>query len=394
MQIVKRDGRLEEVKLEKITRRVKAQSKGLKNVDAMSISTRVIAGLYDKVSTRELDELAIKTAANLATTHPDYDTLAARLSVSVLHKETKGTFSTVMEDLHKRVDSFGRARPAVSEEFMKVVRKHKKAIDAEIVYKRDYEFDYLGLQTLKRSYLQKINGKIIERPQHMWMRVALGIHGKDIVSALDTYEKLSKKMFTHATPTLFNAGTAKPQLASCFLLHMDDDSIDGIYKTLTDCAKISQLAGGIGIHIHNIRSSGSPIYGTNGKSNGIVPMLRAYNATANYIDQCFAKESRVLTKNGWKPIGGLSTDDEVKTSANTFEKVKDVKEFTSPTTLCEVATDGGQVRVTDDHIFLCVRDSAHLSDNDLINKIKKGFIEVEWVAAKELTTQDVIISYV
>jgi len=285
MQIVKRDGRLEEVKLEKITRRVKAQTKGLKNVDAMSIATKVIAGLYDGVSSRELDDLAIKTAANLATTHPDYDKLAARLSVSVLHKETKGSFSTVMEDLSKRTDTFDRPRPAVGEDFMRVVRKHKKAIDAEIVYKRDYEFDYLGLQTLKRSYLQKIDGQIVERPQHMWMRVAIGIHGKDIVAALDTYEKLSKKMFTHATPTLFNAGTAKPQLASCFLLHMDDDSIDGIYKTLTDCAKISQLAGGIGIHIHNIRAAGSPIYGTNGKSNGIVPMLRAYNATAGYIDQ-------------------------------------------------------------------------------------------------------------
>jgi len=244
MQIVKRDGRLEEVKLEKITRRVKAQTKGLKNVDAMTIATKVIAGLYDGVSTRELDDLATKTAANLATTHPDYDTLAARLLVSVLHKETKGSFSEVMEDLYKRTDSFDRPRPAVGKDFIKVVRKHKKAIDAEIVYKRDYGFDYLGLQTLKRSYLQKIDGQIVERPQHMWMRVALGIHGKDIVSALDTYEKLSKKMFTHATPTLFNAGTAKPQLASCFLLHMDDDSIDGIYKTLTDCAKISQLAGG------------------------------------------------------------------------------------------------------------------------------------------------------
>jgi len=285
MQIVKRDGRTEEVKLEKITRRVRAQTKGLRHVDEMAISTKVIAGIYDKITTRELDDLAVKTAANLATTHPEYDNLAARLSISVIHKETRNSFSEVMEDLYKRVDAFGRSRPAVSEDFIKIVRKHKKAIDAEIVYKRDYGFDYLGLQTLRRSYLQKIDDKIVERPQQMWMRVALGIHGKDIEAAFDTYEKLSKKMFTHATPTLFNAGTAKPQLASCFLLHMHDDSIEGIYKTLTDCAKISQLAGGIGIHIHNIRSSGSPIYGTNGRSNGIVPMLRAYNATANYIDQ-------------------------------------------------------------------------------------------------------------
>lgn len=285
MKVIKRDGRVEPIKLDKITKRIAAQSKGLSNVEPFTIAQKVIQGIYDGVKTSELDELAIKTAANMATTHPDYDTLAARLSASVLHKETKTRFTEVMEDLYNRVDSFGNKRPGVSEDFIKVVRKHQRTLDAEIIYKRDYEIDYLGLQTLKRSYLQKLDGKIVERPQHMFMRVALGIHGKDIEKAIDTYDKLSRKLFTHATPTLFNAGTNKPQLASCFLLHMDDDSIDGIYKTLTDCAKISQLAGGIGLHIHNIRASGSPIYGTGGTSNGIVPMARVFDATMSYIDQ-------------------------------------------------------------------------------------------------------------
>lgn len=285
MQIIKRDGRVEPVKLDKITKRIAAQAKGLPNVESITIAQKVISGLYDNVSTKELDDLAIKTAANLATNHPDYDTLAARLTASVMHKQTKTKFSEVMEDLFTRVDSFGNLRPGVSEEFITIVRKHAKALDAEIVHKRDYDIDYLGLQTLKRSYLQKLGGKIVERPQHMFMRVAVGIHGKDIPSAIDTYDKLSRKLFTHATPTLFNAGTNKPQLASCFLLHMDSDSIDGIYKTLTDCAKISQLAGGIGMHIHNIRASGSPIYGTGGTSNGIVPMARVFDATMSYIDQ-------------------------------------------------------------------------------------------------------------
>lgn len=285
MQVTKRDGRKEDVKLEKIVKRIQVQAKGLKNVDVMSIAPKVIAGLYDNVSTKELDSLAIKTAASLATFHYEYDTLAARLNISVLHKETKGSFSEVMEDLYSRIDSFGRARPAVSEDFIKIVRKHRAVLDSSIVYSRDYNFDYLGIETLRKSYLQRIKSKIVERPQHMWMRVAVGIHGKDINAAIDTYEKMSQKLFTHATPTLFNAGTLKPQLASCFLVHMDDDSIVGIFKTLSDCAKISQMAGGIGIHHHEIRAAGSPIYGTNGTSNGLVPMLRVYNSMAAYVDQ-------------------------------------------------------------------------------------------------------------
>lgn len=304
MQVRKRDGRVEEVKLEKITQRIDSLSKKL-DVEPMRIAQQVISGLYDGVTTTELDQLAIKTAANLATTHPDYDTLAARIAISMIHKETEASFSETMEKLYQRKDQDGVHRPYVSKEFIKIIRKHKKAINSEIVYKRDYLFDYLGIETLKRSYLSRISGKIIERPQHMWMRVSIGIHGKDILdgkrgalnAAFDTYDKMSRKLFTHATPTLFNAGTAKPQLSSCFLLEIDADSIcgdeedimkghhKGIYKTVSDCARISQMAGGIGIHVHKIRSGGSPIYGTGGISNGLVPMLRVFDSTANYVDQ-------------------------------------------------------------------------------------------------------------
>jgi len=270
MQIIKRDGHKEDIKLDKIAKRIKVQAKGLKNVDPMLIVPKVISGICEGISTRELDDLAIKTSASLITTHPEYDTLAARLVVSCLHKETSSSFFEVMEALHKRKDTFGRTRPAVSDDFIKIVKKNKSVLDSEIVYNRDYLFDYLGISTLLKSYLNRLDNVVIERPQQMWLRVALGIHGKDLESAIDTYHKLSQKYFTHATPTLFNAGSFKPQLASCFLLHMHDDSIEGIYKTLTDCAKISQVAGGIGVHVHNIRCAGSPIYGTGGVSNGLV----------------------------------------------------------------------------------------------------------------------------
>lgn len=296
MQVKKRDGRLEEVRLEKITQRIDSLSKDL-NIEPIIVSQQVVSGLYDKVTTKELDDLAVKTAANLATSHPDYDKLAARISISMLHKETTASFSDTMEKLYSRIDKNGNKRPFVTGEYIDLVRKHKKAINAAIVYNRDYLFDYLGIETLKRSYLAKINGSIVERPQHMWMRVALGIHGNDISAAFETYNCMSQKFFTHATPTLFNSGTAKNSMISCFLLEIDDDSIcgdksnidkgvpRGIFKTVFDCARISQLAGGIGVHIHKIRSAGAPIYGTGGVSNGLVPMLKVFDSTANYVDQ-------------------------------------------------------------------------------------------------------------
>lgn len=285
MQVIKRNGQREHVELDKITRRISHFTSDLDAVEPILVAQKVVNGLYDGVSTRELDELAVQTAANMVTTHPDYDKLAARLAVSNLHKETTGVFSQVMEALYDRYDQRGRHTPAVSQDLVEVVHAHRQRIEAAIDYERDYAFDYLGFNTLKKSYLQRLDGRIIERPQEMWMRVAIGIHSNDIDAAIDTYDKMSRKLFTHATPTLFNAGTPKAQMSSCFLLHMHEDSIDGIFKSLSDCAKISKLAGGIGLHVHNIRAAGSPIYGTSGTSNGLVPMLRTFDATASYVDQ-------------------------------------------------------------------------------------------------------------
>jgi ribonucleoside-diphosphate reductase alpha chain len=288
MQIVKRDGRREEVRLEKITRRIEALADGL-TVEPILVAQKVIAGIFDGVSTAELDDLAVQTASNLVTTHPDYDFLAARLSASILHKESSDSFAEVMEALYLRTDNGGRPAPAISDELLACVRAHRVRIESEIRMDRDFTFDFQGISTLKKSYLMRLGRKIVERPQYLWMRVALGIHccggTTDLERAFETYHLMSTKRFTHATPTLFNAGSAKPQMSSCFLLHMHDDSIGGIYKTLTDCAKISQMAGGIGLHVHNVRASGSPIAGTGGTSNGLVPMLRNFDATASYVDQ-------------------------------------------------------------------------------------------------------------
>lgn len=285
MHVLKRDGRREPVQLDKITLRITHFCNDLTAVEPILVAQKVVSGLYDGVSTRQLDELAIQTAANMVTTHPQYDTLAARLAISNLHKETAGSFSGLMEQLHARKDARGGPAPSVADDFIATVRRHRERLDAAVDYQRDFLLDFLGFCTLKKSYLQRMAGKVVERPQEMWMRVAVGIHGDDIELALDTYDKMSRKQFTHATPTLFNAGTPKAQMSSCFLLHMHADSIDGIFKTLADCAKISKLAGGIGIHVHNIRASGSPIYGTSGASNGLVPMLRVFDATASYVDQ-------------------------------------------------------------------------------------------------------------
>ena len=284
MHVTKRDGSTEAVQLDKITRRIEVLAHGLE-VEPLRVAQQVIAGLYDKVSTRELDELAVRTSASLVTTHPDYDFLAARLMASILHKDTPPTFGACMEKLARRVDGAGKAKPAISDELLRVARQHGPRIERELVQERDYTFDYQGISTLAKSYLLRLGRRIVERPQYLWMRVALGIHLDDLERAFETYHLMSTKRFTHATPTLFNAGTPKAQMSSCFLLHMHDDSIDGIYKTLTDCAKISQMAGGIGLHVHNVRAAGSPIAGTGGTSNGLVPMLRNFDATASYVDQ-------------------------------------------------------------------------------------------------------------
>lgn len=288
MFVYKRNGRKEKVQFDKITARVSRLCYGLdpRHVDAAAITQRVITGVYEGVTTVELDNLAAETAAYMTTLHPDYAILAARIAVSNLHKQTKKAFSQVVYDLYHYVNPRnGKLSPMIADDVFQIIQDHAEELDSAIVYDRDFKYNYFGFKTLERSYLLRINGKVAERPQHMIMRVAVGIHGKNIQKAIETYNYMSQKYFTHASPTLYNAGTPKPQMSSCFLVNMKDDSIEGIYDTLKTCALISKSAGGIGLSIHNIRATGSYIAGTNGTSNGIVPMLRVYNNTARYVDQ-------------------------------------------------------------------------------------------------------------
>src|SRR5689334_14598718 len=287
MFVLKRDGRKEAVKFDKVTARIQKLAYGLsEHVDTFAVAQKVIEGIYDGVTTSQLDNLAAEIAASMTTRHPDFALLAARIAVSNLHKNTKKSFSSTMKDLYEYIDpNTGKKGPLLADDVFDIIWKHRDLLDSTIIYDRDFGYDYFGFKTLEKSYLLKINGKVVERPQHMLMRVAVGIHKEDIDAAIETYNLMSERWFTHATPTLFNAGTPKPQLSSCFLLTMKGDSIDGIYDTLKQCAQISQSAGGIGLSIHDIRATGSYIRGTNGTSNGIVPMLRVFNDTARYVDQ-------------------------------------------------------------------------------------------------------------
>src|SRR5246500_5771011 len=288
MFVIKRDGTSESVKFDKITARVQKLCYGLDpaHVESIKVAMKVIEGLFDGVTTTELDNLAAETAASLTTNHPDYAILASRIAVSNLHKNTTKSFSKTMHDLFLYVDpKTGQRAQLIADDVYDIIQANAQLLDSSIIYDRDFGYDYFGFKTLERSYLLKMNGKVAERPQHMIMRVAVGIHKEDIAAAIETYNLMSERWFTHATPTLFNAGTPKPQMSSCFLLTMKDDSIDGIYDTLKQTAKISQSAGGIGLSIHNIRATGSYIGGTNGTSNGIIPMLKVFNDTARYVDQ-------------------------------------------------------------------------------------------------------------
>jgi ribonucleoside-diphosphate reductase subunit M1 len=288
MFVLKRDGRKENVFFDKITSRIVKLCYGLNMdyIDPTQITKKVINGLYSGVTTVELDNLAAETAATMTTKHPDYTILAARIAISNLHKETKKAFSDVIEDLYNATNpKTGKWEPLVSKELLDTVKANAHKINSSIIYDRDFSYNYFGFKTLEKSYLFKINGKTVERPQHMLMRVAVGIHGNDVDNAIETYNLMSEKWFIHATPTLFNAGTNRPQLSSCFLIAMREDSIEGIFDTLKQCAIISKNAGGIGIHVHNIRSNGSHIAGTNGTSNGLIPMLRVFNNASRYVDQ-------------------------------------------------------------------------------------------------------------
>jgi hypothetical protein len=584
MQITKRDNTKETVKLEKITRRINRQSKDLKNVDSIAVAQKVIQGLYDGVTSSELDKLATETAYALSVKHPEYDKLALRLAVSALHKETKSSFSEVIEDLYNNVtDANGNKKSLIDKKVYTFIKKNKHLLDSMIDHDKDFDFDYFGFKTLERSYLWKINDKIVERPQYMWARVSCGIHyqDNDIDACINTYKMLSSKVATHATPTLFNAASTKAQLSSCFrkgtkvftcnegnkniedvkigdlvlthngtikrvtqlhknklnnrkvyeliisnlneppstiyvtenhklrscpyhvinntshgiaftspnklswetvgnlkagdyisggfndykyignnlsipnpnnistsskhkvhnwyinsgnvvpeicksilgkyeyplndeyvytlgveddhsymvegiiaencfLVATKDDSIDGIYDTLKECALISQSAGGIGFYIHQIRSKGSPVYGTGGTSNGIVPALRNFNETARYVDQCLTGDSKILTQNGYKNISDLEINDKVKT-LNSFSNIKNKKEFNIDEEIVEIKTYSGSIKVTKNHPVLVVRNCENLSDEQIKQKLLNKLINPEWVEAEKLLVTDRII---
>ncbi|KAF4713369.1 ribonucleotide-diphosphate reductase subunit rnr1, partial [Perkinsus olseni] len=289
MYVIKRNGQKADVQFDKITKRIRPLTKGLNQdyVDVTQITQKVAEGIYPGVTTTELDSLAAETCAYMSQVHPDFSTLAARIAVSNLHKNTEESFSKTVSELYQITDSRGRHAPLVSEEVYNIVTANAEKLDKAIDYERDFDYDYFGFKTLERSYLLKrpSDKSCIERPQHMIMRVAVGIHGEDVDAAIETYDLMSTRVFTHATPTLFNSGTPHPQMSSCFLLSMKEDSIEGIYDTLKQCAMISKTAGGIGVAITGIRATESYIRGTNGFSNGIVPMLRVFNDTARYVDQ-------------------------------------------------------------------------------------------------------------
>jgi len=287
MYIVKRDGQQQEVKFDNITRRIRVLSDGLdaKYVDPVAITQKVIEGFYTGITTSEIDTLAAETCAYMSQRHPDFSILAARVAVSNLHKNTSNSFAETCRSLHEFTDKQGRPAKLLADDIFQFVQENAVALDAAVDYKRDFDYDYFGFRTLEKSYLLHVHNKIVERPQHLLMRVACGIHAGDVSAAIETYDLMSRRLFTHASPTMFNAGTPTPQMSSCFLLTMQSDSIEGIYNTLKQCAQISKSAGGIGVAISNVRAQGSYVRGTNGYSNGLVPMLRNFNATARYVDQ-------------------------------------------------------------------------------------------------------------
>ena len=393
MDITKRNGTTEPLKLEKISSRIKKLTYGLHDmVDPDLVSTKVVSGLYDGVSSTELDQLSAETAASMITTHPDYGKLAARIAITALYKDVAKDFSGIAKKLYEYINpKTGEKAGMISDEVYSVIQNHADALDAMIVHDRDFNFDYFGFMTLRKSYLLKINGMPAETPQHLYMRVAVGIWRDNLEMVQKTYDMLSQGLFTHATPTLFNAGTNRPQLSSCFLLDIDDDSIPGIYKTLSDCAFISQSAGGIGINIHKIRAKGSYIKGTNGYSNGIIPMLKVFNETARYVDQCFVPDTPLLVDGEILPIRDVKPGDKVWTT-NGLETVLNVKEFDSEEReIYKLSAGDNSVSVTAEHPFLCVRTDD--VDTDLIKqKLKSGLLQLEWVEAKNLGPEYMVVS--
>ena len=396
IKVVKRNGKKEPVMLDKILDRITQQTYGLdKLIIPFEVAQKVIEGIMPDIRTYVLDQLAMETAASLATKHPDYSILAARLAITNLHKETKKSFSETVTDLYKYIDpKTGKHSPIVSESFHNIVKRHADEIDSAIVHSRDHNFDYFGFKTLEKSYLLKLDGKVAERPQYMYMRTALQVWGENLEKVIETYNTLSEGYYTHATPTLFNSGTGRPQLSSCFLLDVENDSIEGIFNTLKESAQISKNAGGIGISFTKVRSKGTYIAGTNGTSNGIIPFLKIYNETARAVDQCFTPDSKVITNNGLVNINEINEGDSVLTSDGKFNKVIKRKEFTKDDEFVVIKTNSGLNKVTKEHQILVIRNlSSDIEDSSIIIGIKNGVYNIEWVSANELLKSDKIVKY-
>lgn len=401
MNVAKRNGELEIVSFDKILQRIKRIGKEANiQVNYTALAMKVIDQLYDGISTTKIDELTAEQCASMASIHYDYNTLAGRIIISNHQKNTSNSFSEVMRNLHSYLDKHDKSCPLVSDELFEVVNLHTKLLDDLCDYSRDYLIDYFGFKTLDRAYMMRINGICVERPQHMWLRVSIGIHGFDIERVTETYNLMSQKYFTHATPTLFNAGTPRPQLSSCFLLAMESDSIDGIYNTLKDCALISKLAGGIGLHIHNIRATGSHIRGTNGTSNGIVPMLRVFNNTAKYVDQCLDPETIVYTKNGPKKIKNIIIGDKVVSDDGNFYKIGKVldNEYYGDLHVLDIENTIYPLKLTDMHPLWTIKKNVYyqeknnqlLNVNDIIKLLKLKLIVPEFIEAKNISKNDII----
>jgi ribonucleoside-diphosphate reductase alpha subunit len=394
MYVVKRDGQREIVSFDKILKRIKTlgQEVGIQ-INYTTLVIKVIDQLYDGISTTKIDELMAAQCASLASTHPDYNILAGRIAVSSHQKNTSSSFLDVMTRLYNYTDKHGSQSPLVTKDFMAHVLLNADAIEAAIDYSRDYLIDYFGFKTLERAYLMSVNREIVERPQHMWMRVAIGIHGANIDRVKETYDLMSQKYFTHATPTLFNAGTPHPQLSSCFLLAMENDSIDGIYSTLRDCALISKWAGGIGLHVHNVRAKGSHIRGTNGSSNGIVPMLRVFNNTAKYVDQCVHPETMVYTTRGPKQIQHcVAGETAILNRLGEPEVVQAALDHAyEGETLTIKTASATPLRITPEHPVYVLRDASKYTAASLQSALEKQHIQFEWMEAKEINTDDYIV---
>jgi len=392
--VLKRNGQKENISFDKILTRVKKLGGSDLSVNYTSLVQKIIDRLYDEIPTTQIDELTAQQCASLITTHGDYGELASRILISNHHKNTPKTFHETMSTLYHFKDINDKQYPLISNELWDIVDNNKDALENIINYERDYLIDYFGFKTLERAYLMRVNKKIVERPQHMWLRVALGIWGNNFTKVKTTYDAMSQKYFTHATPTLFNAGTPRSQLSSCYLLAMKDDSISGIYETLSDCAKISKWAGGIGLHIHNVRASGSHIRGTNGNSNGIVPMLRVFNNTARYVDQCITPETIIYTTNGPMEIQHCVAGDTKIFTTDGCETINNVLEhsYTGDTLIINSIHSFTPLTITPEHPVYCLKNqSKGLNYSVIKNRIIKQIIKPAWTDAKDLTTDDMLI---